>query len=161
MSAFKNFREQRTDTRLSDQTEDGGSGVKEESKFDLLREMGGEREQGRTPPLSPSHRRLLPRSCQADRTSCCSTQRRTRLRSRLASKGKNAVRGKRIRIEGNNDLNNSPLSLTIRREGGRPAGQPGSADAPCHWCHHVRPAGRCSVQVSPSLFLFFSRHKAH
>ena len=47
MSAFKNFREQRTDTRLSDQTEDGGSGVKEESKFDLLREMGGEREQGR------------------------------------------------------------------------------------------------------------------
>ena len=47
MSAFKNFREQRTDTRLSDQTEDGGSGVKEESKFDILREMGGEREQGR------------------------------------------------------------------------------------------------------------------
>ena len=32
---------------LKDYVEDGGSGVKEESKFDLLREMGGEREQGR------------------------------------------------------------------------------------------------------------------
>ena len=106
MSAFKNFREQRTDTRLSDQTEDRGSGVKEESKFDLLREMGGERTRKDTATVAvtsslasslvPSGPDILLLHTKKDETSEPS-----------ASKGKNAVRGKRIRIEGNNDLNNS------------------------------------------------------
>ena len=88
--------------------------MKEESKFDLLREMGGERTRKDTATVAVTS--SLPRSCQADRTSCCSIQRRTRLRSRLASKGRNAARSKRIRINDGNDLNYSPLSFTIRLE---------------------------------------------
>ena len=115
MLSFKKLREQRTDTRLSDQTEDGGSGVKEESKFDLLREMGGEREQGRTPPLSPSHRRFASSLVPSGPDILLLHTKKDETSEPSASKGKNAVRGKRIRVDDDN-LNYSPLSLTIRLE---------------------------------------------